>query len=84
MTAVGRRTLAAGLLLLGASTQGCGPLPLLPSVEPASTPFDLFPAATLELSFDLDDPSFAFPGPTWQLPDVPAETLVPLVGPAPQ
>jgi hypothetical protein len=60
-------------------------LPLLPSVDPASTPFDLFPeAATLELSFDLDDPSFAFPGPTWQLPDVPAETLVPFAGPAPQ
>jgi hypothetical protein len=32
----------------------------------------------------LGDPSFAFPGPTWQLPDVPAEILVPFVGPAPQ
>jgi len=71
------------ILFLPAIALGCGQVPVFPLIPTSSASFEPFPIATLPLSFDVGDLG-SFPGPTWQLPDVPDSVLSPFAGDPPE
>ncbi len=75
-------TRLGSFLTLAILGSGCGLLPTLPAM-PTLPGAEMFPLATLPSPFDAED--FAgFPGPAWNLPDIPEGVLKPLVGVPPQ